>query len=159
MIMENIDHFRRNESLHVPNQAAKTRANQRAAKRNCKGKSNRIKLHHRDATRVATLNEEMNLFKEITRAIIKHDAKQEDDGLVHMEKKQHLRRLAGLGVYRHQPAINAFVKTTGQQQDTITIAIIGQKMGATTKTTKACDDFRQHSIHGETMKLKIMRIA
>lgn len=79
----------------------------------------------------------MNLLKEITRAIIKHNAKQEDAGLIHMKKRQHLRRLAGLGVYGHQPAINAFVKTNVQQQNTITIATIGQQMGATAKTTRA----------------------
>ena len=44
------------------------------------------KPNHRDATRAATLIEELSLFKEITRAIIKHDAKQEDAKLIQMEK-------------------------------------------------------------------------
>ena len=95
-------------------------------------KAARSTHQHRYATRQAILTEELNFFKEITRAIIKHDANPEDAKLIHMEKRQILRRLAGLGVYGHQPAVNAFVQTDEHTDDTITTAIIQQKVGANT---------------------------
>ena len=158
-IMFDTGTHRRVGSSHVPSHAAKARANQRSAKRDSKAKANKSKPHHRDATRQATLTEELNLFKEITRAITKHDAKPEDAKLINMEKRQILRRLASLGVYGHQPAINAYVSSNKLTQDAIATAIIQQKVGANLKTTKAHNDFRDHRSPGEKMKVKIMRIA
>lgn len=158
-IMFDTGSFRRPESDHVQSQAAKDRANQRAARRSSRATAARSKHHHRDTTRQATLTEELNLFKEITRAIIKHDADPEDAKLIHMEKRQILRRLAGLGVYGHQPAVNAFAKTSEITDDTITTAIIQQKVGANLETTKAQNDFRQNRNPNDRIKVKIVRIA
>ena len=62
---------------------------------------------HNDATLLPIFNEELNTFKAIVRDIMKHEASIEDGPLFKAEKRDKIRRLAGLGVLAHQPAITA----------------------------------------------------
>ena len=94
------------------------------------------------------MGEEIGRFKAIARHIARREVGKEQAGWFEMEKRQYLRRLAGLGIQGHQPAIAGHVKITEEEKEKVIKAIMQQKVGHSPSISKAYDDLRQASRGG-----------
>ena len=90
-----------------------------------------------------SLAEEIGRFKAIARYILKHDATREVASWFEMARRQHLRRLAGLAVVGHQPAVAAYIELTKSEKQTIVEAILMQKVGANAKTNATYQELKK----------------
>ena len=63
-----------------------------------------------------SMGEEIGRLKAIARHIARHEVDKEQAGWFEMEKRQYLRRLAGLGIQGHQHAIAGHVKITEEER-------------------------------------------
>jgi len=78
-----------------------------------------------------------------------------------MENRSRLRRLAGLGIYGHQPGIAAHVATEPEEDERVVEAILRQKVGSGSKTIK---QYKEHTAHRNVeanakIRIRIARIA
>ena len=96
----------------------------------------KAKGQQKDATIKPVFQEEPAKLKSIIRDIAMHEAKHDDAMIFRVEQRQHLRRLAGLGVLAHQPAMAAFCKTTEEEREKVTLCIPQQKAGSNPKELK-----------------------
>ena len=83
----------------------------------------------------------------------------EDKKLFAADKRQHLRRLASLGVYGHQPSIKGYCSTTAEENLAVTEAILQQKVAPVQKHIQHIIKVAKQEIKGETTRIKIIRIA
>ena len=90
------------------------------------------------------LQEGMSRLKQVIIEIAKHETSDLDRMLFVVEERQHLRRLAGLGVLAHQPAIAGQCKITDEERLEVATRIVQQKVGIKPKTIKAVEDFLKH---------------
>ena len=71
-----------------------------------------------------------------TRQIAKHEIGATQAKWYKAEERVHLRRLAGLGIKGHQPAIAAITRLTKEDEKTIIDSILDQKPGQNQKAKK-----------------------
>ena len=98
-----------------------------------KAKEQQNKTHtrrkeHDGATTKPVFQEELAMFRAIISDIAVHEAKHDDAMIFKIEQRQHLRRLAGIGVPAHQPAIAAYCKITEEEREKVTLCILQQKL-------------------------------
>ena len=129
---------------HVKSQGAKRRAEART-NTSATHLSKMLMSKHNDATLLPTLNEELNTFKAIVRDIMKHEASIEDGPFFKAEKRDKIRRLAGLGVLAHQPAIAAYCEVTDEEMENLTRCIMQQKTGSNAKVFKTVRELLKKS--------------
>lgn len=118
--------------VHLKSPDAARRADARKTKKT-KILSNMQNARSADAISLPTLNEELRAFKAIVRGITRHEATHEDGLPFKAEKRDHIRRLADLGILAHQPAIVAYTHVTDIERDNGTRCILQQKIGANPK--------------------------
>ena len=81
------------------------------------------------------LAEELAKLKAIVRDIIHHEASRQDASMFVTGKRVVLRRLAGLGIFAHQPALGAHCKVVIEdERDTIIESLLLQNVGSNPKT-------------------------
>ena len=73
-------------------------------------------------------------------AAITHEAPRIDIDIFQAEKRQRLRRLAGLGIAGRQPAIAGYCQTNSDERDQIVQAIILQKVGGASSVAKQVNE-------------------
>ena len=103
----------------------------RAEKRKLKSRCARDKRNNLTNTMAVTkpkLDEEIKLFKAIVRHIFRHEVRNGKAKWFRMDSRANLRRLGNLGVSGHQPALMLFCHMTKEEKDTVTEAILKQKV-------------------------------
>ena len=118
-------------------------ATNRAAARKGASSSSKIKrlyVKHGDATVLPVLNEELTIFKAIARDIMHREASFEEGSLFKAEKRDKIRRLAGLGVLAHQPAFAAYCEVGDEERGNFIRCIMQQKDGPNAKVLKPVDE-------------------
>ena len=104
---------------------------------------------------------EVQRFKAIVRHIAKHELEPHQSGWFQMESRGKLRRLAGLGIYGHQPGIAAHVATNPEEEERVVEAILRQKVGSCSNTMR---QYKEHTAHRNVdadakIRVRIARIA
>ena len=99
--------------------------------------------HGADAVIKPTLREELERFKDLVKQITSHEIEHEKKKWFRMEKRQFLRRVADFGIEGRQPGISAYVKMSKQEEEDVPKSLISQKVGANSKSTKACPEHWQ----------------
>jgi hypothetical protein len=117
--------------------------------------------HGTDTAAIAkpSLDEEIKLFKTICRYILQNDLQDEQRTWSRMDQRMHLRRLAPLGIEGNQPAVAAYCEVTKEEDDTITKAILQQKVGANPKAMKAHNELKEEQNGQGTILYRKARIA
>ena len=105
------------------------------------------------------LQEEVVTFKTIMRDIAMHGAKHDDTMIFRVEQRQHLRRLAGLGVLAHQPAIAEYCKTTEEERGKMALCILQQKSESNPGELKKSKRSLRMEGGKERMKIKKANIS
>ena len=158
-ILFDTGNYRREGSKHVKNVEAANRAAERQTKRKHSGKKAKTKAQH-SATVNPSLLEELALFKQLMRHVLQHGASNpEDKKLFAADKRQHLRRLASLGVYGHQPSTRTYCSITEEENFSIIEAILQQKVAPVQKHIQHILKVAKQEIKGEITKIKILRVA
>ena len=127
--------------------------------------ANAKKGKHKLANAVSepSLDDELKRFKAIVRHTMKHEAERKNTRWFLNDYRPQLRRLAKLGVAGHQPAFAAYCKVSEEERQATIEAILGQKVGANPKATKAYKNFiatsTETSNTTQKMLIKIARIA
>ena len=148
---------------HVIDMKAKQRADERRkAKASKEDRSRRSKGKRCEDVVVKPVYEaEILRFKAIVRQIAKHELEPQQSSMFQMESRSRLRRLAGLGIYGHQPGIAAHVATEPEEEEKVVEAILRQKVGSCNKTMK---QYKEHIAHRNVVpeakvRVRIARIA
>lgn len=76
---------------------------------------------------------------------MKREASIEDGPLFNAEKRDKVRKLAGLGVLAHQPAIAAYCEVTEEEMENLTRCIMQQKIGSRSKVSEIVHEFPKKS--------------
>ena len=79
------------------------------------------------------LHEELARFKDFIRDTAGNEARHDDGMIFNLEQRQHLRRLAGLGLLAHHPAIAAYCNISEEQRGHVTLCRPQQKAGSNLK--------------------------
>jgi len=154
--------MRAHGSDHVIDTKAKQRADaRRKAKATKEDRNGRSKRQCGSAVVKPVYEAEIQRFKAIVRQIAKHELEPQQSNLFKMEGRSRLRRLAGLGIYGHQPGIAAHVAITPEEEERVVEAILRQKVGSCSKTMK---QYREHIAHRNVevdakVRVRIARIA
>ena len=106
-----------------------------------------------------SLAEEIQLFKAIIRHITRHELGEWQKQWFAMEKRIQHRRLAPLGIEGNQAAMACFCKMNDEERESISSAIIQQKMGANPKAIKAHKKVRRDHRSQTKALYKRTRIA
>ena len=134
--------YRTDKGQHIRNPEAAKRAEARKD-RSKEAKKNRRNSYMSSAAPKATYDQELKTFKAIFREITRHDLDEHKRKWFLMEQRQHLKRLAPLGIGGNQPAIAAYCKTSREEQATIAEALLQQKVGANIKEIRKAREHRR----------------
>ena len=104
------------------------------------------------------LHEELATFKRLFRHVINQDITKEDARIFAAEDKQQYKRLKGLGILGHQPAIKANCQLTASEERTITKAIFAEKRGVTDKQIKAFEENQAKEGQAENILIKRAKV-
>lgn len=105
-----------------------------------------------------TLDEELKTFKAIVGHITKYEIEPKAVRWFTADNRPSIRRLSNIGISGHQPAIAAYCKMTGDEKETITDAIMKQKVANNPKAEKQLAEHRERSKQDQESKV-IIRIA
>ena len=122
---------------------AKAAKEKREERKSGTGGKRNWNIHNTSVISKPTFDQEIKLFKAITRQIARHELNDEQTKIFQMEKRAQLRRLAPLGIEGNEPAVKAYCKITSQEKATIIEAIMQQKVGANATTSSSSPSFKK----------------
>ena len=113
---------------HVKNLEADKRAKDRKDSR-AKSKAGAQSKQLSNCNVLPSLQEELSTFKAIVRDIARHEMQVNDGRTFKAEVRQQTTRLANLGMLGNHVAIAGHCKISNEERDTLTEAILKQKVG------------------------------